>query len=613
MTEAWKTWEGQTVDGFALRQYLGGSDHSAVYLTQLSSGAQNAAIKLIPADATADARLASWRVAGELTHPHLLQLIRMGRCNVADTNFLYVVMEHAEEDLSQILPQRALDPEEARQLLQSIVNALKYLHRQGLAHTRLKPTNVLAIGDQLKISSDTLCEMGSALAAMEAGNIYAAPEAATSPVSPAGDIWSLGVTLVEALTQHTPVVRSQTPAEIPSAETIPAPFLEIARRSLELDPARRASLQQIAGLLNPDSVSPQRDIAAVSPLSTVATPATTSAAPVLTSPNAPVVHAPVAHAPVPHATVPHAPVSPATVTAGPVLSAPLSSAEPPKKSLASQQNTLMPRTLTSGATARGSAGAAPTRKSRTVVPMVAAVLVLGAILATPRVVNRFSQLQPQAAVVEPSTVPAPASLETPPKLAEEPAKHDAKKQEMGKPTTKQQVPDRESAFAPSSVGSSSTGKSAGDKQSRADKSIATRDVISRETTARDTTARETTPPRETTARPSKASKADVAPNPAHGSVLFQVMPDVSQRARSTIRGTVRISLKLHVDPAGDVVGTDLENDGSSRFFAEQAEKVAKRWTFTPPEVDGRAVPSEWVLRFEFSPKETKVFPSQINP
>ena len=35
--ETWKSWEGRTVDGkFPLRQYLGGSDHSAVFLTELS-------------------------------------------------------------------------------------------------------------------------------------------------------------------------------------------------------------------------------------------------------------------------------------------------------------------------------------------------------------------------------------------------------------------------------------------------------------------------------------------------------------------------------------------------------------------------------------------------
>ena len=52
MTEAWKQWEGQVVNGkFHLGPYLGGSDYSAVFLTELSEpGLQKAAIKLIAVD-----------------------------------------------------------------------------------------------------------------------------------------------------------------------------------------------------------------------------------------------------------------------------------------------------------------------------------------------------------------------------------------------------------------------------------------------------------------------------------------------------------------------------------------------------------------------------------
>ena len=51
MTEAWKRWEGQVVNGeFHLRQYLGGGENSAVFLTEHSdTETQRAAIKLIPA------------------------------------------------------------------------------------------------------------------------------------------------------------------------------------------------------------------------------------------------------------------------------------------------------------------------------------------------------------------------------------------------------------------------------------------------------------------------------------------------------------------------------------------------------------------------------------
>src|SRR6516164_920405 len=104
-----KRWEGQLVDGrFPLRQYLGGSEHSAVFLTEWGRG-QNAAIKLIPLDpATADPQLARWKQAAGFSHPHLLRIFETGRCRIENDGFLFVVMEYAEEDLSQILPQRAL-------------------------------------------------------------------------------------------------------------------------------------------------------------------------------------------------------------------------------------------------------------------------------------------------------------------------------------------------------------------------------------------------------------------------------------------------------------------------------------------------------------------------
>src|SRR5262245_57664626 len=114
----WKTWEGRLVDGrFPLQQWLGGSDHSAVFLTELADQkARNAAIKLISADG-GDAQLARWRAAARLSNPNLVRLLEMGRGQFDGTSFLYVVMENAEEDLSQILPQRALTTEEASAML----------------------------------------------------------------------------------------------------------------------------------------------------------------------------------------------------------------------------------------------------------------------------------------------------------------------------------------------------------------------------------------------------------------------------------------------------------------------------------------------------------------
>ncbi len=99
----------------------------------------------------------------------------------------------------------------------------------------------------------------------------------------------------------------------------------------------------------------------------------------------------------------------------------------------------------------------------------------------------------------------------------------------------------------------------------------------------------------------------------HGEVLSQVMPDVSPKARATIRGTVHVAVKLHVDTAGNVASAELFSPGPSRYFADQALQAAHRWDFAPAKVDGHAVPSEWVVRFEFTPFDTKAHPTQSTP
>src|SRR5438309_4996301 len=161
MTESWKQWQGQVVDHqFSLQQYLGGSDHSAVFLTQ-REGRLKAAIKLIPANPeNADRQLFQWRLATKLPHPHLIRIFQTGRCQLGDQSLLYIVMEYAEEDLSQILPHRPLTPSETRDMLQPVLDALAYVHGKGFVHGHLKPANIMAIADQVKLSSDGLCAPG---------------------------------------------------------------------------------------------------------------------------------------------------------------------------------------------------------------------------------------------------------------------------------------------------------------------------------------------------------------------------------------------------------------------------------------------------------------------
>ena len=247
MTEAWRQWEGQVVNGkFPLTQYLGGSEHSAVFQTTGDREGQRAAIKLVSADpAGADRQLAQWNLASQLAHPHLIRLLHNGRCQMGDTKYLFVVMEYAAENLSQVLPQRPLTPAEARDLLDPALDALAYLHATGVVHGHLKPANIMAVDERLKLSTDRLYRSGESVAEREPGS-YDAPERTATP---AGDVWSLGMILAEALTRRLLAWEKAGGGDPALPEGIPAQFSEIVRNCLRQDPQRRWTVAEIAARL----------------------------------------------------------------------------------------------------------------------------------------------------------------------------------------------------------------------------------------------------------------------------------------------------------------------------------------------------------------------------
>jgi len=158
MKAFWQQCEGQVVDGFPLRQYLGGGEDQAVFLTEYAGeNPRKAAIKLTRADPdSTESHLRRWRLAAELSHPNLLRLFERGSWHLDKIPLLYVVMEYSEEDLSQVIPERPLTAAEAKEMLEPALGALAYLHSSGFVHGRLRPSNFMAIAGRLKISSDSL-------------------------------------------------------------------------------------------------------------------------------------------------------------------------------------------------------------------------------------------------------------------------------------------------------------------------------------------------------------------------------------------------------------------------------------------------------------------------
>ena len=314
-----------------------------------------------------------------------------------------------------------------------LLDALAYVHGQGFVHGHIKPANIMGVEDQLKISSDGLCRIDESSVSLGKAGVYDAPETADGEISPASDVWSLGVTLVEALTQRLPVWPGSDQEEPLLPETLPAPFLELTRHCLLQDPQRRWTVADIVANMRQTSPALQGRTGAI-----------------------------------------------------------------PQATLA--------------------------KRRRYFVRAVALGLVLAAVLAGPRLFNRLRA--PFTVVKQPGS---PRALPG----------HPPVQSEAGPPTP--------------TVG--------------------------------------------------------LVP----GKVVHQVVPDVPRNARDTIRGKVRVGVRVRVDPSGSVVGAKLDSPGPSRYFGELALKAARHWKFDPAEVDGRNISSEWILRFEFGKAGTKVLSARAAP
>jgi hypothetical protein len=259
MSEVWTRLEGQVVNGeFSLRRCLGSSDHSGVFLTEYApQNLSQAALKLVPAIPTlAESQLAHWRAAASVAHPQLIRLFETGRCQLGGLQYLYVIMDYAEQNLGQLLLHRALSENEVREMLPLILESLGFLHSRDLVQGQLKPSNILVIDNQLKLASDTIRPAGEATASIGTLSVYNPPEARDGSFSTSGDMWGLGVTLCQALTQRAPSRSGERGESVALPTDFPVAFIDIVRRCLSRNPTQRPSVAAFGEWLKRGTLEP---------------------------------------------------------------------------------------------------------------------------------------------------------------------------------------------------------------------------------------------------------------------------------------------------------------------------------------------------------------------
>ena len=206
------------------------------------------------------------RMASELSHPGIVAVLDSGE----DDGLAFLVMELVEgSTLAQVVSQRgALATAQVSHVMSQLAAALATAHRSGVVHRDLKPSNVIiAPGGRAKLMDFGIAKSLDGPSHTAAGQVlgttyYISPEQALGePVTPATDLYSLGVVAHELLTgakpfdRGTPIATALAQVEDPPPplpDSVPAGLTAVIMACLAKEPGARPSaadvVQQLAGL-----------------------------------------------------------------------------------------------------------------------------------------------------------------------------------------------------------------------------------------------------------------------------------------------------------------------------------------------------------------------------
>ncbi|WP_431984380.1 protein kinase domain-containing protein [Streptomyces qinglanensis] len=201
------------------------------------------------------------RALARLSHPHVVtihHIVDEGPCP-------WLVMELVDgPSLEQRLAEGPLEPRAAARLGREVLSALRTAHAAGIQHRDVKPGNVLLRADGSAVLTDFgIAALQDSAAVTATGEFLGSPEfVAPERVrgvddDPAGDLWSLALTLYVCTEGRSPLRRATTLATIAAVLDDPVPppvrsgaLAPVLAAVLVKDPAARpggAELERMLG------------------------------------------------------------------------------------------------------------------------------------------------------------------------------------------------------------------------------------------------------------------------------------------------------------------------------------------------------------------------------
>jgi len=196
------------------------------------------------------------KVVAQFDHPHLVTLLDAG----IDDDSPYLVMDLVEgPSLAAACADGPLPESQVAAIGAALCEALTYVHAHGVVHRDLKPGNVLLSEDgRVRLADFGIARLlgdtagHTATGTMIGTAAYLAPEQVRGqPVSPASDIYSLGLLLLEAITGTRAYTGSPTEAALarlhnppPIPDEVPEAWTTLVRAMTSLEPAARPTARE---------------------------------------------------------------------------------------------------------------------------------------------------------------------------------------------------------------------------------------------------------------------------------------------------------------------------------------------------------------------------------
>jgi eukaryotic-like serine/threonine-protein kinase len=199
------------------------------------------------------------RLLKQLTHPHIVRAYE----TIREPRPALILETLTGATLAYLIDTspRRLRLTDIAHLGLHLCSAVEYLHRHGILHLDLKPSNIVSECQRAKILDLSIARPPGRGEKDSGTRNYMAPEQARGDyLGPAADVWGIGAVLFEATTGELPfdthddvdryeqLERRAEPVR--SYRRVPAAFNDLVDICLEPDPARRPTVGELADALN---------------------------------------------------------------------------------------------------------------------------------------------------------------------------------------------------------------------------------------------------------------------------------------------------------------------------------------------------------------------------